>query len=117
MIAFSAIWFLLLAGVAVFPMAALRKRQQTTWWDYAYPFTGIVAWFPLGMSNVGSAISMSNFVVEVFWIAVVSVAVPWVRWILSRFEKEQFKGLSLLLTFLPIIVAAFIRLTIPTLPE
>ncbi|MDD4872530.1 MAG: hypothetical protein PHR77_18425 [Kiritimatiellae bacterium] len=117
MIAFSAIWFLLIAGVAIFPMIALRKRQSTTWWDWVYPFTGIVAWFPLGMSNIGSTVSLSNFVVEVFWIAVLSVVIPWGRWLLLRTENKQVKTLCFLLTFLPILAAVVIRLTMPTLPE
>ena len=117
MIAFSAIWLLLIAGVAIYPMLALRKRQRTTWWDHVYPFTGVIAWFPLGMANIGSTVSLSNFVVEVFWIAVLSAVVPWGRWLLSRVERKQIKALSLLLTFIPIVAAVVIRLTMPTLPE
>ena len=117
MIAFSAILFLLIAGVAIFPMSALRKSQRMAWWDWDYPFTGVVAWFPLAMSNIGSTVSLSNFVVEVFWIAVLSVVIPWGRWLLSRVERKQFETLSLFLTFLPILAAVVIRLTMPTLPE
>ena len=115
MITFSAIWFLLIAAVAIYPTVSLRKCQITTWWDYVYPFTGVAAWFPL--SGVGSTVSLSNFVVEVFWIAVLSVLLPWGRWLLSRTGKEQIKTLSLLLTFLPILAAVVMRLTMPTLPE
>lgn len=115
MIAFSALWFLLIAAVAIFPMLALRKQQRTTWWDDVYPFTGVIAWFPL--SGVGSTVSLSNFVVEVFWIAVLSVLIPWVRWFLSRIETKQIKALSFSLTFLPILAAVAMRLTMPTLPE
>ena len=74
MIAFSAIWFLLIAAVAIYPMVALRKHQRTTWWDYVYPFAGVAAWFPL--SGVGSTVSLSNFVVEVFWINVAANGIP-----------------------------------------
>ena len=117
MIAFSIILFLFIAVMILFPVSAMRKRQKTTWWDYVYPFTGIVAWFPLGISNVGSIVSLSNFVVEVFFIAVISVIMPWVRWLLSKTEKEQIKALSFSLTILPIVTAVIIRLTMPTLPE
>jgi len=89
MIAFSAIWFLRIAAVAIYPTVALRKSQRTTWWDYVYPFTGVAAWFPL--SGVGSTVSFSNFVVEVFWIAVLSVLLPWGRWLLSKTGKDQIK--------------------------
>ena len=117
MIVFSLFWFLIIAAVAVLPMIKLKKGQRTTWWDYAYPFTGVATWFPLGMSKVGSTVSLSNFVIEVFWIAVVSVAVPWIRWLLSRFIGDKTKTWSFVLTFLPITVAIVIRLMMPTLPE
>jgi hypothetical protein len=115
MIAFSAIWLFLIAGVTAFPMLALRKRKNMTLWDYIYPFTGIVAWFLI--SGTGSTVSLSNLVVELFWIAVISAAVPWACWILSGFDGKPLKAWSLLLTFLPIIAAVVIRLTVPTLPE
>ena len=117
MIVFSVILFLFIAVVAVPPTVMLRKQQRMTWWDFVYPFAGVAAWVPLSMSNVGSTVSLSNFVVEVFWIAVVSVAIPWARWGLSRFQRENLNALPLVLTFLPIIVAVVIRLTMPTLPE
>ena len=117
MIAFSLFWFLLIAVAAVPPTVMLRKIARTTWWDVTYPFTGVAAWFPLAMFNVGSTVSLSNFVVEVFWIAVVSVAVPWARWILTRFQLEQLKACSFILTFLPMVLAVVLRLTLPTLPE
>lgn len=117
MIAFSVIWFLLIALVAAPPSIMLRKRQRTTRWDYTYPFTGVAAWFPLAIFGVGSTVSLSNFVIELFWIAVVSIAIPWMRLILSRFNMKQIKMLSVVLTLLPVVVAVVMRLTIPTLPE
>ena len=117
MIVFSLFWFLIIAAVAVLPMVKLYKGQRTMWWDYAYPFSGVATWFPLGMSNIGSTVSLSNFVVEVFWIAVISVAVPWIRWLLSRFVGDKIKTWSFVLTFSPIVAAIAIRLTMPTLPE
>ena len=117
MIAFSFIWFLLIAVVAIPPTVMLRKIRPTTWWDFTFLFTGVAAWFPLAMFGVGSTVSLTNFVVEVFWIAVVSVAAPWTRWILARFQGEQFKAWSFVLTFLPMFLAVVLRLTMPTLPE
>jgi threonine/homoserine efflux transporter RhtA len=117
MIVFSLFWFLLIAAMAVLPMVKLQKGQATTWWDYTYPFTGVAVWFPLGMFNVGSIVSLSNFVIEVFWVAVVSVVVPWVRWLWSRFLGDKNKTWSFVLTLLPIVAAIAIRLMMPTLPE
>jgi hypothetical protein len=115
MIAFLALLILLIAGFAAFPTMVLRKQQRITWWDYVYPFAGVVAW--LCLSGVGSTVSLSNMVVEIFWIAVLSVVIPWVRWGLSKIEMKRVKALSFLLTLMPILAAAVIRLTMPTLPE
>jgi hypothetical protein len=115
MVVFSAIFFLVIAAVAIYPTVALQKCQHTTWWDYVYPFTGVVAWFLL--LGVGSTATLSNFVVEVFCMAVLSALLPWGRWLLSGSEKDQIKMLSFLLTFLPILAAVVMRLTMPELPE
>ena len=113
MVTFSAIWFLLIAAVAIYPTVALRKHEHTTWWDYIYPFSGVAAWFPLG---IGSTASLSNFVVEVFWIGALSALLPWARWLLSRNQKE-IKKLPFFLTFLPVLAAVVMRLAMPILPE
>lgn len=115
MMAYFALLILLIAGFAAFPSMALRKHQRITLWDYLYPFTGLVAW--LCLSGVGSGASLSNLVVEIFWIAVLSVVIPWVRWGLSKIETKRVKALSFFLTLMPILAAAVIRLTMPTLPE
>lgn len=117
MTAFSAVWMLLIASVAIFPMLALQKRQRVTRWDWVYPFTGVVAWVPIAVARIGSTVSLSNFVVEVFWIGILSAAIPWVRLFLSRIEGQWVKRSSDLLTLLPMIAAVIIRLTMPTLPE
>lgn len=115
MIAFSGLVFLLIAVVAIYPTIVLKKRQRTALWDYVYPLTGVAAWFVL--SGVGSTASISNFVVEVFCIFILSALLPWVRLLLSRVEKDQIETLSFLLTFLPIVASVTVRLTMPTLPE
>ena len=115
MIAFLALLILLIAGFAAFPTMTLRKHQRITWWDYVYPFAGVVAW--LCLSGVGSTVSLSNMVVEIFWIAVLSIVIPWVRWGLSKIEIKRVKALSFFLTLMPILAATVIRLTMPTLPE
>jgi len=111
------IFFLLIAGIASVPTLALRKRHCTTWWDYIYPFTGVIGWFALDVSGMGSTVSLSNFAVETFWIAVLSVAIPWIRWPLSKTDTRPIRALSAALTLLPIVAAAAIRLTTPSLPE
>lgn len=109
----TAVWFFLI----VFPLIALCRHQPVTWWDYVYPFVGIPVWFGLTMVRVGATASLANFVVEVFWIAVAAVVVPWARWILTWTGRARFKRVSMGLAFLPVIVAVTIRLFMPTLPE
>ena len=76
-----------------------------------------VGWFPLAMSGIGSTVTLSNFVAEEFCVSVVSVAIPWVHWFLARFQNRRLRALWMLLTFLPIVTALAIRLSMPTLPE
>ena len=117
MIAFLILWFLLIAIVDAFPTLALKKRRGATWWDYTFPFTGVFAWVVLGMANLGSTATLSNFVVELFWIAILSAILPWMRWVLCIFKRKPFIIFSALLTVLPIVTAVVIRLSMPTLPE
>jgi len=109
----SAVWLLLV----VFPVVALRKHQRLIWWDYVYPFAGLPVWFALTMMRVGATASLSNLVVEVFWMAVAAVVVPWARWILAWVGGARCKRVSTGLAFLPLMVAVIIRLVMPTLPE
>jgi len=74
-----------------------------------------MAWFLI--SGVGSTVSLTNFVVEVFWNAVLSALSPWLRWILLKIDTKPVKTFSLFLTFLPILAALLMRLTMPALPE
>ena len=129
MISFPAIWSLFIAIFAIVPMIMLRKRQRTTWWDYVYPFSGVALWFPFllmslflcrwfNVVNVESVLPSSQVAAysEGYWIAVASIIVPWVRWFLScRFQKEQIKVLSFVLTFVPIL-SSIIRVTMLILP-
>jgi hypothetical protein len=106
-------WLLL----SVAPVQLSRRNGRITWWDYLSPFLGIVAWFGLSMAGVGSIASLSNFAVECFWIIIVSVVVPWCRWGLSFKKEKVFQNVSFALSFVPILLAVILRLTVPSLPE
>ena len=108
---------LLIGGLVAAPTVFLRKCQPTTRWDYLYPFMGIIGWFVLSMLPLGSTASLTNFVVEIFWISLTSAGVPWLRWILVRYGGRSLRAWSVALTVVPILVAVGLRLTMPTLPE
>jgi hypothetical protein len=117
MIVLSAFCILLIAAAAVAPTILLRKLQNTNWWDYAYPLTGVIAWFSLAMARIGSTVTLSNFVIEVFSVAAVSMIILWVRWFLARLQNGKLDVVLYLMTFLPITLALVIRLSMPSLPE
>jgi len=61
--------------------------------------------------------SLSNLAIEISWITIASILVPWILWLFFRFQAKRAGALSFVLTLLPIIAAITVRLTIPTLPE
>ena len=117
MISFSAFWLLLIGIVALIPILMMRGKQTTTWWDYLSPFLGVVLWFIVAVAGVGSTATLSNFVVEEFCVAIVSILMPWARWGLTVQKTKSAQKWSLALTFLPLATAVIIRLTMPSLPE
>lgn len=105
--------------IAFFTLPAtflLRKQKRVTWWDFTYPYTGIIGWIILSVFQIGSTMSLSNLAIEVFWIAVASIPAPWILLLMFRFFEKR-PILPFVFTLVPIIVAIFIRLTMPTLPE
>ena len=91
--------------------------QNKIWWDYLFPFLGVPVWLILHALNVGEGVSGANFVVEMFWIFLASLSVPWIR-VLLRYKENQFTYItSIFLTFIPIILTIYLRLTMPILPE
>ncbi len=114
---FLLILLLAIAAVGLVPTLLLRKQGKTTWWDWIHPFTGVIAWFPLAVFEVGSKVTLSNFAIEVLAIALLSAVIPWARLLLSRWPGGTVRLFSILLTFLPILSALLLRLTMPTLSE
>ena len=108
----------IIAVGAIFPIQlSKRKEVKIIRWDYVYPFLGVPIWMVLSFWDKGSTASLSNLIVEIFWISVVSVAVPWVRYLFTFIRTKKIYSFSLILTVLPVIVAIVIRLSMPTLPE
>ena len=94
-----------------------KKIMKITWWDYAFPYLGVPFWFVLRKCGIGGEVSSSNFMVEMFVILLCSISAPWFRFALT-FVRSRVAGLiSILLTVLPLAVAAFVRLVMPVLPS
>ncbi len=106
-----------IAMSAVTPLILSRQRYRVTWWDYVFPFLGILFWFILRACDVGDDVSMINFIIEMTLILLVSAITPWLRFALRYAKTRLVSTFSFFLTFLPIGVAICLRLTLPLLPE
>jgi hypothetical protein len=106
-------------GFLAWPVWALRRWRNLGPWDYIYPVSGFVVWLVLGLMEVGSLISMTNFVVELFLIGCASALIPWIRLGLARrLHAQDAPGQRwlMVLTFVPILLALILRLSLGTLP-
>jgi hypothetical protein len=109
--------YLMLSSVALVPPAITKTRYWVTWWDYVYPLLTMLFWFILMWLHVGDEISPTNFAFEVFFLLILSVATPWIRYYLAYAKAKTVAYFSNSLTFLPLITTFIIRLIIPHLPS
>ena len=116
-ILFPIILVVIAVGAIIPIRLSKRKGVKIIRWDYIYPFLGVPIWIALTGLNIGNTASLSNLVVEIFWILIVSVTVPWVRYLLTFIRTKKFYSYSHILTVFPLIAAIVIRLLMPTLPE
>lgn len=107
--------FLIVAGVP--PLRLSRKLTKIHWWDYALPATGLPVWMFLVFAEVGETPSLSNLVLEVVIILIVSILVPWLRFFVLHKNENVSPVFYRIMYFVPFIVAIFIRVFMPTLPE
>jgi hypothetical protein len=108
--------YMMLSAVALVPPVISKKGYRVTWWDYVFPLLGMPLWFVLRGFQVGDDISTTNFAFEVFFILILSVSVPWMRYYLAYCQAKMIAYLSFSLTLLPIVMTFFLRLTVPLLP-
>ena len=117
MIFYFASLALIIGVFSVIPAILIRNRCPVVGWDYLYPFSGVVIWIGLLALELGSRMSLSNFI-EAFWIALFSILISWVRLSVLFFTKRM--GLSLwvsILLLMPSLFAIAVRFMTPTLPE
>jgi hypothetical protein len=108
--------YLMLSAVALVPPAITKTRYWVTWWDYVYPLLTMPFWFALWKLHIGDDISATNFAFEVFFLLILSVATPWIRYYLAYSKTKMVAYLSNALTFLPITITLIMRLSVPYLP-
>jgi hypothetical protein len=117
MIIFLLMALMIIAASSFFAVHLIKRRKSLTWWDYSFPYAGIIVWFLLLIGGAGKTASLSNFVIEVFWIALVSIIMQWLVVGVSFTSHPASSILGRILTSLPIITSIIIRLTVETIPE
>lgn len=108
--------YMMLSAVALVPPAITKTRYWVTWWDYVYPLLTMPFWMALWQLHIGDDISTTNFAFEVFFLLILSVATPWIRYYLAYSQTKIVAYLSNSLTFLPIVTTLIMRLSVPHLP-
>ena len=117
MIIFLLVFALVSFSTALVAWKSFDKRVKWYRRDYGVAAYGFIVWILLLMLNIGSTASLSNFVIEVFWIFIASIASPWIRVVFPGKDEKNSKLSSVLCLLLPIVVAIVLRLSVPTLPE
>lgn len=108
---------ILLVAVGFAPTRMSRKFITIHWWDYALPAIGLPIWVLLTISEVGATASLSNLVVEGFWILIASAATPWGRYLVLHVKHRFIALIFHCLYIVPAVAAVLLRLNMPTLPE
>lgn len=100
----------------IVPILLCRKKVKITWWDYTFPYLGAPLWFGLREIGFGDTVTISNLLVELFLVLLVSEAASWIRYGLTFSRLKVMETISFVLTFMPIVMALFIRWVMPELP-
>lgn len=108
---------IVLVVLGVPPVKLSRSFITVRWWDYALPATGLPVWILLISADIGMTASLSNMVIEVFWVLVASIVAPWARYLTLKLKDKSLPGLYYLLYLMPGTAAILLRLNMPTLPE
>ena len=106
-----------LMAVGLPPTRMSRKFITIHWWDYALPAIGLPIWVILTIAEIGETASLSNLVVEGFWVLIASAVTPWARYFLLRVKHRCMPVIFHFMYIVPAITAVLLRLNMPTLPE
>jgi hypothetical protein len=117
----SAFFLVPILAIVLFSFPAwifFRSRVHWYIWDYGVPIYGVIIWFLMEYLRIGRDLaSLSNFVVEIFWILVASIISIWLRVIFPGKENKTSRISSTVSVLIPIVIAIILRLTMPWLPE
>ena len=109
---------LIIAGASLPAIKSIKRYKTLNQWDYIYPYTGMSLWFALTtIIKIGQTASLSNFVIENFWITVISIITPWLIFLLYKTKNKSAEFIAKGLTLLPIVFTIALRLLIKSLPE
>ena len=117
MLASLPVIILILAATGLPPVTMSRKFINIHWWDYALPAIGLPIWILLTVAEIGETASLSNLVIEGFWILVASILTPWARYLVLKLKLRYAPLLFHCMYAVPAITAILLRLNMPTLPE
>ena len=107
----------LLIAVGIPPVRLSRKFIKIHWWDYALPAIGLPVWIFLTFAEIGETASLSNMVIEVIIVLVISVVIPWARYMILYSNKNFAAVIYQIMYLIPFAVALLVRMYMPTLPE
>ena len=117
MLASLPIIILILVASGLPPTKMSRKYIKIHWWDYALPAVGLPTWILLTVAEIGDTASLSNLVIEGFWILVASVLTPSARYFVLKLNYRYASLLYHCMYTVPVVTALLLRLNMPTLPE
>lgn len=111
------IFILLMTLVLSIPVWLLLTRlKKIYFWDYGISFYGVILWIVLTFFYVGGQ-SLTNAVLEPFYINIFSILIILIRFFLSKKVKVDNKMISVIGIILVIGFALLLKILIPTLPE
>lgn len=112
------IFFMLISGFSGYAAVVFSGgRIKPVKWNYVFPVAGFASWMILYASGAGDMVGATNFLYETFLVFTVSVCLPWIRFLLSYFRNKYIAVFSLVLTFIPVVLAVALRLLMPCLPD
>ncbi|HOY08648.1 MAG TPA: hypothetical protein PLB05_01065 [Candidatus Omnitrophota bacterium] len=118
MIVLLAFALLIIAGSTIPAIKLTKKYKTMSTWDCIYPYIGIPLWLVLSsMLKIGQTATLSNFVIENFWITVISMATPWITLFMHKTGNKSAVLIAHGLTLLPVIFTVVLRLLMQSLPE
>jgi hypothetical protein len=112
------LFYLIVILFASFPAwIGFKNRVHWNRQDYLTPFLGFITWFILEEMHIKNIATLSNLLIETFWILIASIFGVWFRVVFPGKSKKQATLSSIICLAIPFITAILLRTFMPTLPE